>query len=337
MLKVLRGVHWVARKAFERAGYRFEIRKAGDTKLGLWRMEFRKPKRGESSRRAVFVPGFGDTPLSWLWVMITLQPVFRARFDEIIWVDYPGFAGALCDERCFSTLDELLVATSDAFDSLRPETIIAHSLGGWVSAWYAAECAEGQRPKQRSGGYRGPSELVLVSPSGVFASEAEKDDWANLFRSSYEVGFSTLRPRLFAKEPLWFRFVLEEFSGFTRREDIAGFMKSFKDIHRLDKRIEKIEASVWLVWGNRDELVPWTWHRTWLKHLKPNSEKPPRAVLLKGVGHSPQLETPNLIAVVLGQILSGFPPHRAGSRWWELVEAEAEPKAMESVRNSKDL
>ena len=327
MLKLLKSVHWVARKAFEQAGYRFEIRKAGDTRLGLWRMEFRKPKRGQSPRRVVFVPGFGDTPLSWLWVMITLQPVFRARYDELVWLDFPGFSGALCDDKCFSSLDQLLHASADVFDSLRPETLIAHSLGGWVSAWYASECADGNRPKKRSGGYAGPSSLVLVGPSGVFASEAEKEKWQGMFRNSVEEGFSALRPHLFAKEPIWFRFVIEEFSGFTRREDIAGFMRSFQEEHRLDHRISRIKSTVWLIWGNRDELVPWSWHKTWLNRLQANPENPPRAVLLKGVGHSPQLETPTLIAVVLGQILSGRLPHRAGSRWWELVEADSPAKA----------
>lgn len=319
--RFLKHLHSVARLAFEKAGYRFERRRTGDLSLGVWRMHFGKAKPGSAPRRIVFVPGFGDTPLSWLGVLVMLQPVFRKRFDELVWLDFPGFAGALSDEKCFASIDLLHEACADLFDDLKPECILAHSLGGWVSARYAAECGEGARPRQKSRSYAGPSELILISPSGVFGSDNEKAEWEQVFRSSIEEGFSILRPRMFEKEPLWFRLVVPQFAGFTQREDVAAFMSSFTEDHRLDSRLGAVKSKVWLIWGNRDRLVPWGWHLAWLNGLKADPCSP-RAVLLKGVGHSPQFETPGRLAWVLSQVLQGKLPGRVGARWWESVVPE---------------
>jgi hypothetical protein len=44
-------------------------------------------------------------------------------------------------------------------------------------------------------------------------------------------------------------------------------------------------------------------------------------VLLKGAGHSPQLEKPTILAAVLAQALMNRTPHKAGSRWWKVLTA----------------
>jgi pimeloyl-ACP methyl ester carboxylesterase len=161
-----------------------------------------------------------------------------------------------------------------------------------------------------------------VSPSGVFGDEAEKAEWEKVFKSSISEGFSAIRPRMFEKEPLWFRLVAHQFAEFTRREDVAAFMTSFGEEHRLDARLDKVHAKTWLIWGNRDRLVPWGWHLAWLKGLRADPCNP-RAILLKGVGHSPQFEVPGRVALVLAQVLQGRLPHRLGARWWVAVEPES--------------
>jgi len=46
-----------------------------------------------------------------------------------------------------------------------------------------------------------------------------------------------------------------------------------------------------------------------------------RTVLIKGAGHTPQLEKPAVTAGVLAQILLGRMPHERGNRWWRLIPA----------------
>src|SRR4051812_45546883 len=86
----LQRAHWLARASLWGLGYRLDLRHQGDLKLGLWRKQLRKTassagaSKSATPRRLVVLPGFGDTPLSWMGVLALLQPVLRRRFDEVV-------------------------------------------------------------------------------------------------------------------------------------------------------------------------------------------------------------------------------------------------------------
>src|SRR4051794_35918010 len=117
----MRTVHWVAHRVFKGMGFQWELRRNGDLKLGIWRKTFKqKNQRSPYPKRFVLIPGFGDTPLSWYFVISLLEPVLKQNYDEIILIDFPGFGGFLSSERSFPTMDLMMSTVNDTLDSLKP-------------------------------------------------------------------------------------------------------------------------------------------------------------------------------------------------------------------------
>lgn len=328
---ILKGLHLVARQLFKQAGFKWELRRNGDLKLGFWRKELGRAPRSRTGARAipktapkrfVLVPGFGDTSFSWFPVISILMPVLkRAGYDEIVILDFPGFNGFLAGERSFPSMDLMLAAVSDAFDSLAPETVMGHSLGGWLTARYAVDCGKGVRPTmQKRHGYSGPRRVVLVCPAGIHGSERIRAEFEQVFRQMVGgEGIEAVRRRLFAKEPFWFKYLAHEFGRFSGDEGIRQFTESVRDDHLLQGELGHVKAETWLVWGDRDTLCPTESVQAWLEGLRGAAGGSGHAVLVLGSGHSPQLEKTAVTAAVLGQVLLGRKPHARGARWWKVL------------------
>jgi pimeloyl-ACP methyl ester carboxylesterase len=328
-LPVLKSVHWAAAHAMRRAGYRWELRRSGELKIGLWR----KKLQSGSHRRLVLIPGFGDTPMSWIGVLTLLRSPLKKNYDEIILVDFPGFSGFLSHEKAFHSMELLKNTFFDVLDSLAPKTVMGHSLGGWLATLYAVECEEGLRPKTQTAGpgkpYQRPENLILADPSGVFVDEAASNDLRDKFRKALdqEGGFNAIREHVFAREPFWIRWIANHFSDFFRSQEVARFVESFEPSHLIDEvRLEKIQSKVWLIWGEKDTLIPPTSIPLFLKKLNQQGARC-RAILIKNAGHSPQLEAPAALAVVLGQVLTEASGGRAkyfnfpvSQHFWKMVE-----------------
>lgn len=311
-------IRWLGRKAFERSGFTWDLRRSGDLKIGMWRKSLRSRFAGKtpSPKRFVLTPGFGDSPISWLLVSrLMISALRRAGFDEIIMLDFPGFSGRLVEEKCFPSMDLLVDATSDVFDWLEPDTILGHSLGGWLAARYAADCGAGLRPALRKRhGYEGPRNLLLASSAGVYESDEVAVAIGEIFVSAFgEQGFAALRPHLFAREPRWFEWVAKDFTRFASDAGIRQFFESIRQEHLLRDRLGKIRARTWLIWGDHDTLVPTGGIPAWLKGLEA-AQGTPHAVLIRGVGHSPQVEKPAVMASAISQILMGHAPRGRGLR-----------------------
>ncbi|MBC7690547.1 MAG: alpha/beta hydrolase [Methylotenera sp.] len=328
---IMKGVHFAMKFAFERAGFHWELRRNGDDQLGLWKITFRKVPAhsvpGETPKRFIFVPGFGDTPLSWLTMLVMLKPVLSQNFDELIVLDFPGFGGFLAEQTPFASMDLLISSVEDCFDTLKPHSILGHSLGGWLAANYASHCGEGIRPSAKLSAsgtrskerYTGPASIICVDPSGVFGSEIRKEEWKGRFANSIDLGFDSYRKHIFKKEPFWFGAISGEIGVFLSKPEIVAFMKSIRDDHFIEHRLKHIRSQVWLLWGEEDTLVPSEWADAWLAGLHGDSGAActrAEAVLIKGAGHSPQVEKPAVTAVALTQMIQGKTPHFWGSRWW---------------------
>ena len=323
-VRLLAGLHSLMRSFFKLRGFEWEVRRAGDLHLGYWKMTLRKrDSRSAYPRRFVLIPGFGDTSLSWYPVTVLLNPWLKAHYDELILFDFPAFSGFLSRERAFPSMEALLSSTFDALDALKPQAILGHSLGGWISSHYAIECGTGRRPSANSLSYKGPEILMLVNPSGIFPDEKFKIEWGRLFKTHLkEKGFAALRPHLFRKEPFWFRFILDEFHHFVSRKDILQFIDSVRDDHHVGDSVHQIQCKVWLIWGEQDSLVPPICASAWLRSFNQGAEIQDgrvQAVLLPGSGHSPHLEQPVVTAAVIGRILEHKSPYRWGRRWWKLL------------------
>jgi pimeloyl-ACP methyl ester carboxylesterase len=317
---ILRSLHLAAAPVLRSAGFRWEVRARGDLKLGMWRKSLReKPKTKGKVSRLVIIPGFGDTSLSWAGGAIALIPLVRARYDELIIFDFPGFAGFLSREKPYHSMELFMSAAFDALDSLKPRAIVGHSLGGWLGGYYAGLTGSGERPSGKAkGGYSGPECVVLIAPSGVFASPRVRERWQRKFMLARDRGFKHLRPHVFGREPSWFRWLVAEFGAFLSRDEIRQFMDSVTDEHLVDRLLPSVRGRVWLVWGEHDSLIEPVNARAWLDRL-PVRDPPSRAVEIIGAGHSPHVEKTAATLALLAQLLRGGEPHRLGSRWWRVL------------------
>jgi pimeloyl-ACP methyl ester carboxylesterase len=312
------GMKWLNQGAFKAQGYTWETRSSGDTRIGYWRKVLHsKNRKKHYPKRFVFIPGFGDSPLSWCTTLILLYPVLKLEFDEIVLLEFPGFGGVLTQEKAFPNVDLLLSSTCDTLDSLKPHTLMGHSLGGWISAYYASHCGAKLRPKSNQLSYGGPEKLILFCPSGIFPDETAKVEFEAIFRRTHDRGLEALRPYLFSKEPFWFNWILPFIDDFLLRDDIISFLNSFRDEHTLDELAGKIQCGVWLIWGDQDALVPPSCLPKWQKVLNSLANRNP-AILLKNIGHSPQLESATITAALISQLILGQTPHALGNRWWKL-------------------
>jgi pimeloyl-ACP methyl ester carboxylesterase len=333
---VMRSLHWAAAHAMRRAGYRWELRRSGELKLGLWRKSLRSgatAARAKAVRKLVLIPGFGDTPMSWVGVLALLGPSLKKHYDEVVLVDFPGFSGFLAHEKAFHSMELLKNTLFDVLDSLTPQTLMGHSLGGWLATLYAVECEEGLRPKTQTtghgAGYQRPENLILADPSGVFSDEASSNELRDKFRKALEAegGFDAIREHVFAREPFWIRWVSGQFAEFFRSQEVARFVESFEESHLINEpRLERLRSKVWLIWGEKDTLVPPTSIPVFLRKLN-QEHSLCRAILIKNAGHSPQIETPGALAVVLGQVFTEASGGRAryfnfpaSQFFWRVVE-----------------
>ena len=320
-----RGMGLAAGMLMRQAGYRQELRRNGDLKLALWRKSMRrKGAMPAKPRRFVLLPGWGDSPVSWLGVLGLLRPVFSRRYDEVVLFDFPGFQGSLFHERGFHDMDLLMTAVHDALDTLKPTTLMGHSLGGWLSGLYAGHCGTGARPLQKNFDYKGPELLILANPSGVFSSVTAREEWRHQINQLIENGFDQYRKVLFVREPIWFKLFGSKIREFFAREEVGQFIRSVRDDQLVEPLLSSIHCKVRLLWGEQDALIPAEWSEAWCKGLE-NCE----CVLLRRTGHTPQMERPAVTAAVLAHFLLGKEPHRSGKYFWRIVKtsvlASAEP------------
>lgn len=298
----LRGLHSAAGLLFTASGYRWEVHHARPSKIGVWR----KRHGMGSTRRRLFgvknkaprvftvVPGFGDTPISWIPVLKMLEPLLWLYFDEIAVLDFPGFNGFLYRERPYANMDDFLRAGGAVLKKLKPHTILGHSLGGWLTAHFAATAA------------KKPTRVILVAPTGAFDSADSRKRWADLFDNVRTTkDFSAVRSHMFAKEPPWFRLLGSEFERFVKNEDCINFMYSVEERHLVETHLRHMTSDLWFLWGEKDTLIPPKTLKGWKRHL-PKALTPERqTVLFKGVGHSPQLECSAKLAFTVARIVAG--------------------------------
>jgi pimeloyl-ACP methyl ester carboxylesterase len=303
-LRINERIHQWTNKSFQRVGFQWEERRLGESRLGLWRVPLRRAMPPVPARkRIVFLPGFGDTPLSWLGVLTGVMPYARKHYDELILADFPGFGGFLSHDPAFATLDSMMLAVGDLLDDLRPHALLGHSLGGWLVGNYAWECSTGIRPTRKSGRYSGPRLLVPIAAAGVAGSPDEREQFRAIFEKALNVGFNALRPHVFGSEPFWFRLMAAEFEKFLERPEITQFVRSAEDRHSLESKIKDIRSDIRVIWGDRDTLTPTSWSKIWIKE----SGEKASGLWIPKTGHSPQIESPLMTTAALALAL-GYEP-----------------------------
>jgi len=258
---------------------RREVRRRGEMQWALWRIPFPLKVNRARRGRVLWIPGWGDTPLSWLPLAVAVTA--RKGFEELVVLDFPGFHGSLAHSRCITEMDRFFDISCDVARELKPEILVGHSLGGWLSARAAIEL---ETP---------PEKLVLMAPSGICGGKDERQRW----RSEFELFVSSSNAteygnRLFAEAPAWWGRLGSLFVPFLSREDTREFLGSVQEHHFLDEglrdKLSRLAAcEIELLWGEKDQIVPARFAEHWSKSL-PHS----KVTLWQDVGHMPQVETP---------------------------------------------
>lgn len=297
--------HLGALKLFKKVGFKFEVRHFGESRLGLLRWSLRKVPAGFTPRRLVMVPGFGDTPLSWVTLLVGMQPALKRKVDEVLILDYPGYSGFLHNETAIDSMEELLRCFNEVMDSLKPEIIIGHSLGGWLAGDYATRAP-------------GLKELILMDAGGVVGTDAEKEGYRALFTKAVKDGPKDLMPHSFYKKPIWLPFVMNEFFHFLKSPENVNFVNSFDEKFILNDRVHQIRAKTTVLWGDHDAITPKAWLDRWLELLPAETEA--RGIFIAKSGHSPQIEKPGVLMALLTQLFLGIEPSRLNAfPFWKVV------------------
>jgi pimeloyl-ACP methyl ester carboxylesterase len=298
--------HLVLQRLFPKFGFQFEVRHLGDSRIGLLRWPLRKLSPAKTARRLVVTPGFGDTPLVWVSVLTGMKPILKGEYDEVVFLDFPGYSGFLHAESAFDSMDELLRCYGEVVGTLSPRAILGHSLGAWLAADYASKHPELER-------------LVLIDAGGVTGTEDQKRAYQSLFLRAVQGDVEGVLPHSFAKRPFWLPWVQGEFLGFLKSSEVRSFIESFDDRHIVTPRVSAIRAKTAVLWGDCDTMTPTDWIHEWLSLLAPETEA--FGVLIRGSGHSPHLEKPAGLIPPLSRILAGKKPKNVKAiPLWKVIE-----------------
>jgi pimeloyl-ACP methyl ester carboxylesterase len=295
-------IHLALKKAFLGAGFKFEDFQQGDARFHLIRRTFRIPPLGKPLRRLVLIPGFGDSPGSWLPLFTFCKEEIAKDFDEILVMDFPGYLGFLSDHDLVASMDLLIGAVKSVVNANPPEVLIGHSLGGWLAAKAAQETSSTM------------GHLILLAPSGLM-DEEERQGFGDFIVKNQDLTIQELL-ELVVYDPVRFAPLLSgEFRDFYRQRGVKEFVDSVKPSHFIDSRRPIRARKTTVIWGDHDRFVPTHWIRHWIERYGDTLD----AYLLENTGHVPQMECPLRTARVLTHAWAG--KGGVSGRGWKKIQS----------------
>ncbi len=261
----------LVKRSFEGIGFQFETIRFGQSEVLLWR----KKIPGAKGAPMLFVPGLSDSPFSW--VTSLMGKMHSGTFDakELVFVDFPGYPGLGSQSQLFQSFDSQKDAVKTVIEHVSPQTILGHSLGGWL----VAKVLESQNLRNP------PQETILVAPGGLIPAE-DVPQFTEVFRRAQKGEPFNEFLKLLAHDPkkfhAWIGPLVERF---FQKEEFAAFLSSIQIEEAISgKKLATKEFRI--VWGDRDLLVPTRWFRSWIEMYGDTAE----AILLENTGHIPQWE-----------------------------------------------
>jgi triacylglycerol lipase len=165
-----------------------------------------------------------------------------------------------------------------------------NSMGGWISAAYAAKYPHRVKSLWLIGA-AGTGEMLETEAVKV---RQERGEYLLLSRNIAE--FDAVMERIFYQAPD-FPYALRwagarlAASKFDLHSKIFDQLMDRGEEYRLEPRLPLVTAPTLLVWGDHDEVVPVSVMRRF-EELLPNA----RTILMPEIGHVPQMEAPRRVA-----------------------------------------
>jgi len=278
-------LHRVLRRAFEKNGFHFEKVSQGDATFHLIRKRYR-----EGTRRLILVPGFGDSPCTWIPSFGFTHRELARSFDEVIILDFPGYMGFLSRDAMVPSMAVLQGVVNTICEANPPTVLVGHSLGGWLAAKFAQET---RRPIEH---------LVVVAPSGL-TPENERQAYADFIISNQNVPLDELIQKVIHEPKRYHHLIREEMKQFYSQPEVREFVESVKPEQFIHPLQDFQAKRVSVIWGEGDQFVPAHWLRHWIERFGEYTD----AYVMKETGHLPQIERPAVFSQVLLHAILGRP------------------------------
>lgn len=280
-------IHFALKQALEQAGFEFEIIKQGDATFHLIRKTIRKVASSDA-KRLMLIPGFGDSPASWLTVFTLASSDLYRNFDEILLLDFPGYMGFLAHHDLVTSMDMLLNVVQMVVERYHPNVLVGHSLGGWLASRVAQNIS------------RSVDHMILVAPSGLIP-EMDRKPFGDLFRRHQDIEIEQFL-ELVVHAPKRFQGIMKsEVKKFYTQKSIVEFIESVQPDHFVDPSKPFAAKKLTAIWGDNDRLVPSHWLRHWIEHFGEVTD----AYVMENTGHVPQFEHPLVLSRVLLHAILG--------------------------------
>ena len=259
--------------------------------------------RGGSGEPLVLVHGIGSCWRCWDPVLPRLQ-----EHHEVIALDLPGYGESPAVEGEPTTyaitdaLDDALVAAG-----LENAHLVGNSLGGWIVAELAG---------------RGHAKTaVAISPAGL-ATERETAWAKNLLGPSQKMAkriapfadqlartavgrtllMSEAHARPWRTEP---ESVAYQLRALANSESFVETLEWACTASSQPRDLDTVSCPFRVVWGTRDLILPYRQAKRWVQ-VVPGAE----LVTLKGLGHLPMPDDPELVARTILEVTSATPAPR---------------------------
>lgn len=274
-------IHESARKRYHSLGFRSRTL---ETSVGMLHTLVRERRSGHGS--VVLVHGLGTSSNTWIRTVSKI-----ADHRRIVAVDLPGFGfSSVHREEGFAAFREHQIALSEVLAGCEegPLTLVGHSFGGWLCAWFA--CTNPGRVQH----------LVLINSAGIYFQGIES------LQKMFMVESVDDTRRLL--NTMWYRFpwYLRPLSGAIyqelKRRHVNELVASIEADDLLVEGLSHLSMPVSLIWGRNDGIVPLGVVDT-LMRLVPRAQ----VFFIEKCGHVPQLEKPNQFAAQLNRVLQRVP------------------------------
>jgi pimeloyl-ACP methyl ester carboxylesterase len=158
-----------------------------------------------------------------------------------------------------------------------PFFLLGHSFGGRIAIKFAAKY-----PEKVKG-------LILVSSAGIKRKNLHRLHRFNLCKFAQKFSFVPFYPFL---RKIFYKYILRK-TDYINAEKMPYLKETFKNIIQEDlfPYLSQIKTPTLIIWGEKDKITPLSDAYSMNKEIQ-NS----KLEILKGVGHTPYLEKPEILA-----------------------------------------
>jgi pimeloyl-ACP methyl ester carboxylesterase len=206
----------------------------------------------------------------------------------------------------------LKAGLTEALDAVldEPAVLLGNSMGGFAALHYASV-----RPERVRG-------LILCSPTGAAMDAEELAQFLLLFRIQSHAEALSFLDRVLAERSLLRQIVAWELRRKFNHRNMVELLASLTPEDFLKpEQIQTLRPPVLLIWGQAERILPASQLAFFRQHLPAHAQvlTPP------GFGHSPYLDKPEALAVIIVKFLE------------ELVAARSSPSSSLSMKGDGEI